>query len=283
MKRYTKTRFFAAALAGGLLALGCAGTAEATLISRLYGKAYYDDVLDITWLADSHLAARFPFDLPQSQFEIPGSGEIGSTGRMDWNTANAWIAKLNGADAFGFSDWRLPTLSPGPLASTTSLTPSFSNNGTTDVGFAKTTTDGSDGGWRDSSGTPVSEMGYMYYVNLANLGLCAPDDADPKSCVVQSGWGLVNTAPFLPPYYIEPAFYWSGLPVAESPDTAAWSFGFSGGEQRPVPKDETFFAWAVRDGDIAAASSSVPAPPTALLMGTGLTLLGWGSRRKRRP
>ena len=56
-----------------------------------------------------------------------------------------------------------------------------------DSGTARTTTKGSDGGWRNGSGTPVSEMGFMYYVNLANLGQCDPSLA---FCTVQPGWGL---------------------------------------------------------------------------------------------
>ena len=37
-----------------------------------------------------------------------------------------------------------------------------SSNGTTDNGYASTTTDGTNGGWRDGSGNPVSEMVHMY-------------------------------------------------------------------------------------------------------------------------
>jgi hypothetical protein len=46
---------------GFLLLLALPGVAQATLISRLSGQAYYDDVLDITWLANANLAAGNTF------------------------------------------------------------------------------------------------------------------------------------------------------------------------------------------------------------------------------
>lgn len=39
-----------------VLLLAVPGAAQATLLSRLSGAAYYDTVLDITWLADANLA-----------------------------------------------------------------------------------------------------------------------------------------------------------------------------------------------------------------------------------
>lgn len=84
----TAIRYFAPALGAGLLALGFAGTAQATLMGRLPStpggtdyQAYYDDVADLTWLAD----------------------------------ANAWAA---GLDIDGVTGWRLPdTLQPDPTCS----------------------------------------------------------------------------------------------------------------------------------------------------------------------
>jgi len=45
------------------LALLFCTTANAALISRLDGQAYYDDVLDITWLADANYAKTSGYDL----------------------------------------------------------------------------------------------------------------------------------------------------------------------------------------------------------------------------
>lgn len=69
--------------------------ADAALMSRLGGLAYYDDVADLTWLADANAART-------SGYAIGG--------RMTWIDANAWVA---GLDVMGVSGWRLPdTLQP---------------------------------------------------------------------------------------------------------------------------------------------------------------------------
>ena len=127
-------------------------------------------------------------------------------------------------------------------------------------------------------GDPVSEMGHMFYVNLANLGFCTPNDADPASCMTQVGWGLNNTSfidaltgvtvSFL---HVQPDFYWSGLEYAPDP-SVAWLFFFRRGGQGAGDRCNGFYAWAVRPGDVAAA----PLPGTAVLMALGLLGLGRG-------
>jgi hypothetical protein len=63
-------------------------SANAALLSRLGGLAYYDDVAGLTWLADANAA--------------------GTT--MNWSDANTWAA---GLDVAGVTGWRLPdTLQP---------------------------------------------------------------------------------------------------------------------------------------------------------------------------
>jgi len=57
--------------------------ANAALIERLGGLAYYDDVADLTWLADANAAGT----------------------AMNWATANSWAAGLT---VGGVSGWRLP-------------------------------------------------------------------------------------------------------------------------------------------------------------------------------
>jgi len=160
---------------------------HAALIDR-GGVLIYDDVLDITWLQDTNYALTNGDD---------------NDGMMDWYEANDWAAGLSYYDAVRdvtYDDWRLPTLSPIDGSSVFNTT--NSNDGTTDQGYARTTTDGSDGGWRDNSGTPVSELGYMFYVNLANLGKCDPDR---NACGIQDAenWDWdndlytnFNTGPF---------------------------------------------------------------------------------------
>jgi hypothetical protein len=221
--------------------------AQATLMSRLGGQAYYDPVLDITWLADANLAASNTF----------GVGGINADGSMNWNTANAWIAGMNGASHLGFSDWRLPTLSP--VSGGAAFNTDFSNNGTTDRGYGETGI-----GWDTGAGVIVSEMGWMYYGNLGNLGFCTPNDGAPSLCTVQAGFGLSNTGPFS---NLQFSFQWSGVEDASS--IGAWIFDFAEGNQVISGKGSTLFAWAVRSGDVAGAAP-VPEPGTVLLLGAGL-------------
>ena len=204
-------------------------------------EAWYDTTLDITWLADA-----------------------GVTGRASWDFQVAWAA---GLDINGVDDWRLPGLSPIGGSSTFDI--AFSNNATTDVGYAPTTTDGTDGGWRNGAGDPVSEMGHMFYVTLANLGSCTPDDADPSGCVQQPGSGVLNTGPFSNLIFF---VYWSGLEL-DADD--AWYLDFGDGEQNTFEKDDSLFhwrAWAVHDGDVGV----VPEPSTGLLIALGLVGIAAG-------
>ncbi len=65
-----------------------AASANAALHSRLGGLAYYDDVADLTWLADANYSA----------------GIYGAP--LDWATANEWVSSLSVA---GVDGWRLPS------------------------------------------------------------------------------------------------------------------------------------------------------------------------------
>jgi hypothetical protein len=233
------------------------GTWETTLEGRLETApgsgvflAYYDTVLDMTWAANANI-----------------------NGLMNWSTANAWAAGLT---LGGVSGWRLPTVSP---INGSTFDDTFSNNATTDWGFAPTTTDGTDGGWRDVSNTPVSEMGHMYYVTLGNLGRCAPDDADPFSCIMRPGWGLSNTGPFSdiqPGSDVQADRYWSGT---EFDSNLAWDFIFGAGDQDFSGKSfSDHYSWAVRSGDVPAV---VPVPAALGLFGSGLLgLVGFARRKK---
>ncbi|MDO9310517.1 MAG: PEP-CTERM sorting domain-containing protein [Nitrosomonas sp.] len=66
------------------------GAVQAALIDR-GGGLIYDDVLNITWLADANYAQTSGYD---------------SDGRMNWSTANTWAANLSYG---GYDDWRLPS------------------------------------------------------------------------------------------------------------------------------------------------------------------------------
>ena len=272
--------FFAA-----LTALFSASAAHATLIDR-GGGLIYDDVLDITWLQDTKFAASNTFGLATGTnlgthpSDTSGfQGFINADGTMNWPGVLFWIDAMNadgGTGYLGFSDWRLPTAAP---INGTDFQIAFSNNATTDNGTAKTTTDGTDGGWRDGAGNPVSEMGYMYYVNLSNLGVCTPNDADPLSCVGQPGFGFNNisfidgatgdTVSFLNTS-LESDPYWYGTEFPAS--DAVYNINLGRGDQNLTNKGNSLFAWAVRSGD-------VPEPTTLLLLGFGLAGMGVARRR----
>ena len=64
---------------------------NAALIERLGGLAYYDDVADLTWLADANYAQTIGRD---------------ADGLMSWYTATTWLDNLN---VGGHTGWRLPT------------------------------------------------------------------------------------------------------------------------------------------------------------------------------
>ena len=70
-------------------------SANAALISRLGGLAYYDDVADLTWLADANAGAGSAFD----------DGNSTTDGFMTWLNANNWAASLS---VGGVGGWRLP-------------------------------------------------------------------------------------------------------------------------------------------------------------------------------
>lgn len=67
-----------------LFALGLSGVADAALLSRAGGLAYYDDQLDITWLADANII-----------------------GHATWDDANTWA---DGLTVGGVAGWRLPNM-----------------------------------------------------------------------------------------------------------------------------------------------------------------------------
>jgi len=90
-----------------------------------------DDGSVLMWLQDANYALTSGYN----------------DGWMTWDEAFIWIETLNNSKYLGYNDWRLPTTLPG-----TDMT--FSFDGSTDHGYNNT----------------VTEMGYLFYSELGNLG-----------------------------------------------------------------------------------------------------------------
>lgn len=67
-------------------------SAEAALLSRLSGQAFYDDQLDITWLSDANYAKTSGYD---------------SDGKMTYSSAKTWATNLS---IDGIRGWRLANI-----------------------------------------------------------------------------------------------------------------------------------------------------------------------------
>jgi hypothetical protein len=253
---------------------------HAALVNR-GGGLIYDSVLNITWMQNANLlAVTLPETChvgPEGEFCFPNPAN--DSGRRTWAEANTWADGLEYYDSerdMTWDDWRLPTVAP---IDGSSFQLNFTTNGTSDEGYAKTTTNGSDGGWRDGSGTPTSELGHLFYVSLGNPGGCTPNDISPGSCTNQSPNGFLNTGDFtnVPPD--EPGWaFWVGTAIDDPTNPlTAWVFdpgsGFQAHNQSP---DREWLAWVVRDGDVGA----VPIPAAAWLFGSALLGLGVVKRRK---
>jgi hypothetical protein len=241
-----------------------ATSANAALLGRdLNGsagsfEAYYDTVLDITWLADANLSQS-------NQFGVTGINL--SNGRMEWDTANNWITAMNAANYLGISNWRLPAMYD------------INNDGCTVDSYSSY--DGGDCGYNVvSTGPQASEMASLFYDTLGNL---AAFTTGGDLCTTYAGtcprWQ--NTAPFS--NLGSGNFYWYGQEATTDssgndyglPAYFAWYFGPSGA-QRPQDKEGSFYnAWAVVDGDVQV----VPVPAAVWLFGSAMALLA-GVRRK---
>jgi len=243
-------------------------SANATLLGRdLNGspgsfEAYYDTVLNITWLANANLAQS-------NQFGVTGINL--SNGRMEWDTANAWITAMNASNGglgyLGINTWRLPEMYD--IGNDGCAVDSFNSYSGGDCGYNVV-----------STGPQASELASLFYSTLGNLAFYTTSGAVDPACTGCPKWQ--NTGPFS--NLGTSNFYWYGQETTTDstgtdyglPAYFAWYFGPSG-TQRPQDKEGSFYnAWAVFDGDIQAA---VPVPGAVWLLGSAIGLLGWLKRR----
>ncbi len=240
-----------------------ATSANAALLGRdLNGsagsfEAYYDTVLDISWLANANLAQS-------NQFGVTGINL--SNGRMEWDTANNWITAMNAANYLGISAWRLPAMYD--IGNDGCAVNSYSSYNGGDCGYNVV-----------STGPQASEMASLFYATLGNLAYYTTSGATNLACAGCPKWQ--NTAPFSNLGVSN--FYWYGQETTTDsfgddyglPAYYAWYFGPSG-TQRPQDKEGSFYnAWAVVDGDVQV----VPVPAAVWLFGSALSLLGLARRR----
>lgn len=94
-----------------------------------------------------------------------------------------------------------------------------------------------------------------------------------------TGGSIFNAGPFS---NLQSGDYWTGRfdpSVTSSPPVFTYS-GAAASHQKLSQYTNTVYAWAVHDGDIAAA---VPEPASVALLAGGLGLVVWRARRKTRP
>ncbi len=197
------------------LALAMAGVlassmAQAALEDR-GGGLIYDNVLDITWLADANYAA--------TQFAATGGAQGDADGRMNWTAANAWAANLTFHDSVRNVDltgWRLPT--------------ALNQDGTAPcIGF----------------GCNSSEMGHLFYTD----GGLSPDQSITESANLNSYftnmqsdvyWSGTAYAPY-PAYY---AWYFktvTGYQYLRNPSNEFYAWAVRPGDvAAPIPEPETY-------------------------------------------
>jgi hypothetical protein len=212
------------------------GVSKAALIDR-GGGLIYDSVLNITWLQDANYAKTSGYN---------------NDGLMTWNQAKTWAANIEYFDTVRnvtWTEWRLPHILP---INASNYNLKYLNDGSTDEG-SNISAPGT-----IYAGNTGSEMAYMFYNNLHNISYW-----DLAGNGGQTGWGLQNTFPFINLQANPP--YWSSF---ADPDLSnmVWFFEFNGGYQTANYIDRTYYAWAVRDGDVAP----VPLPSAIWLFGSGL-------------
>jgi len=231
-------------------AMGLSGAGQAALHDRGSGLIY-DDVLNITWLQDANYAKTSLYSGATSSIFWSGT-----PGAMTWENAKNWADQLVYG---GYSDWRLPSVMP---VNGSEFNYDYSSDGTTDVGFNNTSAN--------------SELAHLFYVTLGNVGQEIPTGGYGGCGITTSCWTHLGPFTNLGTLWGEdyPA-YWTATASGRNPNTV-WAFDGFGGYQTDTNATNGVFAWAVRDGDVAA----VPEPETYALMLAGLGLVGFAARRR---
>jgi hypothetical protein len=227
------------------------GTWETTLQPRDLNRdgvadAFYDTVLNITWLADGNAL----------------DDVYGNMGRINLPNTQDWVSNLN---VFGMRGWRLPMMKDTGAPGCVEVAMAGTDCG---LNVQTISADGQ---------TVYSELGHLFYVTLGNLAMCSPDSTDLQDCIEQPGWGLSNTGGFR---RLQDWIYWTGVRDVTDPQHRSWVVHMRFGAQSPAGNsgpDAGFHAIAVHPGDIG-----MPEPPTSTLVLGSLFGLWLATRRGTR-
>lgn len=236
-------------------------------------EAVYDDVLDITWLANANLAATSPFTV---------SG-VGANGTMSWDTANTYINTLNANSYFGINTWRLPTFAP---VDGSSIVLTISYDGSTDNGFQiSAPVDPTYNQSGQSANFTGNELAYHYYQNLSAIGNCSGIGSDNTyGCISDTISGVddaTNTENLALFQDIQNGVYWTGIAHPTDP-LSAFTFFSSDGSQSTFLKFIGYSVWPVANGDHGDSlveETNVPTLPFAGIILLAATLLTIYTRR----
>lgn len=250
----TRTRRALGILAAGAVALGLSAGAQAALTGLVYDNDYTPvgaSGAGLIWVADANLfKTQYDAAISGGFNIVTGTGGIidtvgsitSSNGTHtlvagDFNTSNG---RMTWYGAMAWAEW-LGSINYGG-ADDWRLPSALNQDGS-----------GPCYGYNCSG----SELGHLHY---SEGGLTAGQSilADPP--------GILDD------YFthIQSYVYWSGTDYAPDP-SFAWSFSTGTGGQGGSGKSLSYYAWAVRPGD-------VPLPGAGLLLASALVGLGWAHR-----
>lgn len=222
------------------------GTWETTLQARdLDGNlatidAYYDTVLNITWLSAAGLAEAGNFRA--------------SSQNLDWYEINNLISAIN---INAITGWRLPT-----MVDTGSPGCDWSYSGT-DCGYNVQITSGS---------TVYSEMASLYYNTLGNSALY------DTSGNTQAGGGLKNTGPFS--IWTTAGYWTGRDYAPDTGNAWLFDLLGGAQDGRLVDKrSDVPYAWPVHDGDVGSVIAPIPQAIWLFVTGL-LALIGISGKKK---
>ena len=219
--------------------IGTSSTVQAGLIDRGNGMIY-DDVLDITWLQDANYA------------QTSNHSQIDTFGQMAWEDAEDWVQNL---EYGGFTDWRLPDITI-----------------TSSDGKCTNTFSGGECGYNVD--TSQSELAHMFYVNLGNLAFYREDGSSRGPQYESVSFIDALTGEKVSFFNLASEHHWSDESYIDDTTGNSWYFHFDNGLQSRKSNSSGAAAWAVRDGDVIAATR-IPEPATLAIFCLGLAYLGY--------